>query len=119
MLKYLAIFIAAGFLVAGTAVTAIAGSACCAVPASAVVAPGAEAKLAQVKITQLKFAAEGIFCADCVTHIEARLKQVKGFQSVKVDVPTGHGVVTFDPALTNKAEILKAINNTGYKAKWL
>lgn len=72
-----------------------------------------------VETVRAKVAVEGIFCADCLKHIDAGLKKLKGFEKAEIDHKTGVGFVTFNPALSSRAQVLKAINDTGYKAKWL
>lgn len=74
---------------------------------------------APAKAVRARLSIEGIFCSDCLTHIDAALKKLPGYQKLEIDPATGEGFVSFDPSLTDRARVLKAINDTAYKAKWL
>lgn len=117
MKQVCAILLASGFLVASGAGAAWASD-CCAVQAQAPKQTPAKLQPAS-KIAELKFAVEGIFCADCVTHIEKALKEQKGFGTVRIDPQTGAGRLTYDPSLVTKNQLIQAISDTGYKAKLL
>lgn len=81
-------------------------------------AVAATAARPQAKVVHAALSVEGIFCADCVTHIEAALTKVKGFKELEIDPSTGQGMVSYDSNLVTRERLLKAINDTGYKAKW-
>ena len=63
-----------------------------------------------------RFTIDNMTCASCPITVRIAMKKVEGVKAVKVDFKTKTADVTFDPALTNAAEIAKASTNAGYPA---
>lgn len=76
-------------------------------------APAAGAPLVvKIKVT-------GLTCAGCASHVHTALAKLAGVVSNTVEYPGDVAVVTYDPALTNEAALVKAIEQTGYQAQVL
>ena len=58
---------------------------------------------------------EGMHCGSCATGIQMILSQMDGVQSAFVDYEGKKGVVEFDPAKATKDQMVKAIEEIGYK----
>lgn len=56
-------------------------------------------------------------CPSCVSKIETKLESIEGVNDAKVHFTTGRIVVNHDPGLVNTDELVKAIEQVGYKAK--
>ncbi len=63
---------------------------------------------------KITFKLGGMTCASCVQTIEGALKKAKGVIAASVNLATEQATVEFDPALTNKKELEKVIDGTGY-----
>ncbi|HEU5246968.1 MAG TPA: heavy metal-associated domain-containing protein [Candidatus Udaeobacter sp.] len=59
---------------------------------------------------------EGMSCATCEISVRNALKQIDGVASAHVSVATKNATVNYDPTKTNPAELVAAINSTGYQA---
>lgn len=71
-----------------------------------------------MKTENIKLNITGMTCDHCATGIEKLLSKNKGVTEVKVSYENERGEFTFDPAITGKEEIIKAINETkNYKVK--
>lgn len=71
-----------------------------------------------MKTENIKLNITGMTCDHCATGIEKLLSKNKGVTEVKVSYENESGEFTFDPAITGKEEIVKAINETkNYKVK--
>ena len=64
--------------------------------------------------TELKI--EGMHCGACATGIQMLVSQMEGVKSIFVDYNAKKGTVEFDPSKVSKDEIIKAIEELGYKA---
>ncbi|WP_331376159.1 heavy metal translocating P-type ATPase [Sinorhizobium chiapasense] len=58
---------------------------------------------------------EGMTCASCVARVEKAIRAVPGVMSASVNLATERADIRFDAA-ANPADIVKAIENTGYGA---
>ncbi len=56
----------------------------------------------------------GLTCGNCVNKVKGALLKVKGVASAEVTLTKA--VVSFDPAKVKVADLVKAVNSTGYKA---
>ena len=59
----------------------------------------------------------GMTCAACVGRVERGLKKVAGVQDASVNLATERATVTFDPAVTNPAALVRQVVDTGYEAR--
>lgn len=64
---------------------------------------------------KIKLAIEGMYCASCAKLIEMELKDK--VNKIKIDSSKNTAEIDFDEKRINKEEIIKRINNLGYKAK--
>ncbi|MBE7158527.1 MAG: heavy-metal-associated domain-containing protein [Rhodospirillales bacterium] len=60
---------------------------------------------------------QGFTCITCATGLETLLQREKGVQSVKASYPSGTTTVIYDARTTSEAEIVKAIESMGFKAR--
>ena len=56
----------------------------------------------------------GMACSACSAACERSLKRKKGVQSASVNAATGKGVVEYDPAVCNMADLTEAVESAGY-----
>lgn len=66
---------------------------------------------------QVSFKVRGMTCQSCGEHIEHSVNQLPGINHVNADFKEGTTAVQFDPAKTNKEQLVQAINSTGYKVQ--
>jgi len=59
---------------------------------------------------------EGMHCGACATGIQMLTSQMDGVSSSFVDYEAKKGGFEFDPAKVSKEQIIKAIEELGYKA---
>lgn len=59
---------------------------------------------------------EGMTCASCAMRIEKGLKKVPGVVEAQVNLATERGTVTYDPTLTDIAQLVHKVEVVGYKA---
>jgi len=80
-------------------------------PGTAAATPAATATLAtaELKIT-------GMSCEACAGVVKAKLLETPGVTAAEVDYPAGRATVTYDPAKTSPANLVGAVNATGYTA---
>lgn len=64
----------------------------------------------------IKFKIEGMHCGACATGIQMGLTQLEGIKSAFIDYNAKEGVVEFDSAKTTKEQVLKTVEELGYKA---
>lgn len=69
----------------------------------------------EIKIVKLKIT--GMTCAGCSNHISSALKNIAGVIEQNVDYPGDVATIKYDASKTNPAEMIKAIEKTGYKAE--
>lgn len=59
----------------------------------------------------------GMSCRHCVSSVKNALLSVPGVATVSVDLKEAQASVVFDPAKTDTATLLKAIEEQGYTAE--
>lgn len=65
---------------------------------------------------KVKLNIEGMHCGSCATGIQMLLKDLEGVTSVSASFEDKGGEVEFDEARIKLEDILKAIEELGYKA---
>lgn len=70
-----------------------------------------------IKTVKLKIT--GMTCAGCSDHISKALKGVNGIKDYKVEYPGDKATISYDANLTSIDDIIKVIEQTGYKAEIL
>ncbi|MCP4054768.1 MAG: mercuric transport protein MerTP [Mesoflavibacter sp.] len=69
----------------------------------------------QSDIQTVNFNIEGMTCAGCEESIKHAINKLNGITNSQVSYAEGKATIEFDKTKTNKMEIEKAINTTGYK----
>lgn len=64
---------------------------------------------------KLELKIEGMHCGSCAVGIQMLLSQMEGVSAVEVSYENKKGTVEFDSAKVTKSEIVKAIEELGYK----
>lgn len=59
---------------------------------------------------------EGMTCFTCEVSVSSALKRVDGVISVKASAKDGMALINYDPDKIDVRQLIKVINNTGYKA---
>ena len=85
------------------------------VVSSAEVVPAIAVSTAGLKEVVLPVA--GMTCSGCAEHINYEVGKLAGVMEAKASYEDGQAVVKYDPATTTREEIIKAINDTGYKVQ--
>ena len=62
----------------------------------------------------LRFKIEGMHCVNCARTIEKGVGKIGGINKVTVNFAGESGFVSFDPSLTSKEAIFKAVTESGY-----
>ena len=57
----------------------------------------------------------GMTCASCVAHVEHALRGVDGVEDVAVNLATERATLRFDPQAVRMAELVRAVQETGYE----
>lgn len=70
------------------------------------------------KIVKKKFKIKGMHCTSCAMSIDFDLEDLKGVKSAKTNYAKAETEIEFDVEQLGKAEILKQIEKTGYKAQF-
>lgn len=68
-------------------------------------------------VATLKVRIPSMDCAACAASIQGKLQRESGVESAKVSFDTKDAVVQYDPQKTSPRRIIKAINQTGFKAQ--
>lgn len=63
-----------------------------------------------------KFSVEGMTCSSCSAHVEHDVKSLDGIFKVEVSLMTNSMIVEYDENITSDEDIIKAVNDGGYKA---
>ena len=58
----------------------------------------------------------GMSCNHCKMAVENALKELKGVNEAKVDLPGNQVKVVYDPGAVSRQAIVEAINEAGYQA---
>ncbi|MCL4428736.1 MAG: heavy metal translocating P-type ATPase [Deltaproteobacteria bacterium] len=65
-------------------------------------------------VENIRFEIEGMHCANCARTIEKGVGKLKGIDKVTVNFAGESGFVSFDPSVTSKEAIFKAVTESGY-----
>ncbi len=65
---------------------------------------------------ELVLKVEGMTCGHCVMHVEKALGELKGVKKATANLGKNTATVTYDPAAVTKEQMLKAVEDAGYKA---
>jgi mercuric ion transport protein len=68
----------------------------------------------QPTVARASFKVSGMTCAGCEETIKLALDETPGVHASEVSYDRGEAVVDYDPAVTDVAQIRKAIDETGY-----
>ena len=60
---------------------------------------------------------EGMTCISCTITVEERLTRLEGVVKARASVPAKSVMVTYDPTKASLGELLKAVNETGFRAR--
>jgi Cu+-exporting ATPase len=63
-----------------------------------------------------ELAISGMTCASCVMRVENKLKKVPGVRDAAVNLATERAMITYDPAQTDAASLVQAVEAAGYGA---
>jgi Cu+-exporting ATPase len=72
---------------------------------------------AAIARARLQLSVRGMTCASCVSRVEKALRRVQGVSSADVSLPTERAVVLFDPSQAGPADLIEAVQKTGYGAE--
>lgn len=78
-------------------------------PTAAASAPVAALKNAELKI-------DGMVCEACAGVVNAKLLETRGVAEATVSYAEGRATVKYDPTQTSPAQMVAAVNATGYRA---
>lgn len=59
---------------------------------------------------------KGMFCASCVSRVDAALKRAPGVLSAEVNLATEQATVRFDPTQADPTALIRAVETAGYDA---
>ena len=76
-----------------------------------------KARRGQPALERIDLAIEGMTCASCVSRVEKALKTTDGVASASVNFATESAELRVDPAVTGVAELLRVVDEAGYKAR--
>lgn len=66
-------------------------------------------------IKSIEFKINGMTCESCEEQVNHEVNKLNGIINSKASYENGNAIIEFDKSKTNKTEIEKAINSTGYK----
>ncbi len=69
-----------------------------------------------VKIKVVEVTVTGMTCQDCADHITTALSEKGGVVKSDVQFASNSATIAYDPSTVKEAEIIRAIEETGYKA---
>jgi copper chaperone CopZ len=72
--------------------------------------------IANANLRRVVIPVEGIWCVACEIPVRHALKRIDGVASVQISGAGKAATVDYDPAKTNPAQLVAAINSTGYQA---
>ncbi len=64
---------------------------------------------------RLSIPVRGMTCASCVAHVEQALRGVDGVEEVAVNLATERATLRFDPQAVRMADLVRAVQETGYE----
>lgn len=59
---------------------------------------------------------EGMACGHCEISVQDAVRKLPGIKKAKASKRKKEAIVEYDPALVTPEQIIKAINDTGYRA---
>jgi len=65
---------------------------------------------------QLTLNVEGMTCGHCVMHVTTALKNIKGVIKADVDLNRKSAIVTFQAGSVTREQMIKAVEEAGYRA---
>lgn len=65
-------------------------------------------------MTEKIFSIDGMSCNSCATHVENKVKELKGIDSVIVKLDQNSMTVIYDEKITNERDIENAVKEAGY-----
>jgi copper chaperone CopZ len=75
------------------------------------------ASIALAAETTTTFKVTGMYCSACQAKIQHALQKTDGVKAASVDLDKGSATVTYDNAKIKPDQIVKVIENQGYKAE--
>ncbi len=99
----------AAVIVAALALFPYYGSKLVGTPTAAAPAATATLQIAELKIS-------GMDCEVCASVIRRKLSETRGVVQAEVRYPAGSATVKYDATQTAPAQLIEAVNSTGYKA---
>lgn len=67
--------------------------------------------------TTANFTVTGMMCSACQVKIESALSKTDGVKAAQVDLKAGSATVTYDDGKVKPDQIIKIIENEGFKAQ--
>jgi copper chaperone CopZ len=74
------------------------------------------APIASANLRRVVIPVQGIWCMACEISVRHALKRIDGVAFVQVNGAGKMATIDYDPAKTNPAQLVAAINSTGYQA---
>ena len=78
--------------------------------------PATKATGAAVQVQTVELKISGMSCEACASVVKSKLLETPGVAEAEVHYPAGNAQVRYDPAITDPAKLIEAVNATGYKA---
>ncbi|MEE9450379.1 MAG: heavy metal translocating P-type ATPase [Ignavibacteriaceae bacterium] len=69
----------------------------------------------KIKVDKISLPIEGMTCASCVTRVEKSIAKIEGITDVAVNLATEKATFNIDRSKTGIDEIIKAVEEAGYK----
>jgi P-type Cu+ transporter len=77
---------------------------------------GYDTQVSTALVETITLPVEGMTCAACQANVQRALKATPGVQGAAVSLMTHEASIVFDPSLTSPANLVEAINDTGYSS---
>ncbi len=74
-------------------------------------------EMAAANIQKVKLDIEGMTCTGCEYSVETALTKIAGVTNAEADYEGKSAEVAFDPEVAAVAQLVEAVNKTGFKAK--
>ena len=84
---------------------------------TSVSARGDSGELRRDPVLKITLPVEGMTCAACQANVQRALTKTPGVTKAAVNLMTNEATVNYDPAATDPARIVAAINDTGYVSR--
>lgn len=76
-----------------------------------------KSKMSNENVKTVKLKITGMTCAGCSNNVSNALKNVDGVIEQSVEYPGNVAIIKYDATKTNPDELIKAIEEAGYKAE--